>query len=78
MKGKRINNLQELRQACEESRSVVVDRFYGWEKPKPAVFTLNQQGAVLLRMFNNGMFIYEKDGPIVDVEFKPKESEAVI
>jgi len=61
MKGHQIHNLRELKQAANERRSVVVPKVKVW-KPWPAAVMINQQGWVLLDMFNKGMFIYEKEG----------------
>ena len=63
MKGKRIWDLDGLKEAAIWRRAVVVPRagWTPWQKPKPATFMLNLTGSVLLRLFNVGMYIYEKE-----------------
>jgi hypothetical protein len=61
MKGKQIESLEELNIAADRHKSVIVPKYHSWEKPKPAVFMLMQQGIVLLKLFRVGMFIYEKE-----------------
>ena len=57
--GIRIYNLGQLNEAVKEKRSVIVPTS-AWRKPLPAAFMLNLSGAILLKCFDLGMFIYEK------------------
>lgn len=75
MLGQRVFNLRQLRQAVQEKRGVIVPTSHAWRKPKPAAVLINQSGTVLLQLFYLGMFIYEKDSPIIDAEFKPKQNK---
>jgi len=59
MKPKQIKTLEELAQARAEKKSVHVPSSHCWGV-RPAAFVMNQSGDVLLRMFQSGMFIYEK------------------
>ena len=77
MIGERISDLVSLHAASSNKRSVVVPKSWFWEKPKPAAVLIHESGAVLLLLFDLGMFIYEKDGPVVDAEFKPKKNKEV-
>ena len=75
MKGRRIPGLICLQIAVEDKRAVVVPRSLCWRKPRPAAVLIHQPGAVLIKLFGLGMFIYEKEGKVIDAELKPKESE---
>lgn len=75
MIGRKIPGLVSLSIAVKQKRAVVVPKSHSWRKPRPAAVMIHQPGAVLLKLFGVGMFVYEKDGDVVDAEFKPKESE---
>lgn len=57
---KRIRTLQALKNAADARKAVVIPKYWGWSKPRPAAFMFNLQGPVLLRLFESGMFIYER------------------
>ena len=57
---RRINDLYLLHQAALDKRSVVCPECMPWRKPHPAGFMINLQGAVLLRLFKSGMYLYKK------------------
>ena len=57
--GKRINNLRELSEARDQKRAVTVPKWMGF-RCTPAAFAMNLTGDVLLRMFESGMFVYER------------------
>lgn len=56
----RITNLDELKLMVDGKKSVVCPTSCGFCRPKPAAFIINLSGAILLRLFNTGMYIYEK------------------
>ena len=60
MTGKRILSLEDLQAAMLFRKSVIVPKSNAWKRPKPAAVVINQQGWLLLRLFRDGMFIYEK------------------
>lgn len=60
-KGKHIKTLEELRQATDEKRAVIVPKSHPWSKPRPAAVLLHQQGASILRLFRMGMYVFEKE-----------------
>ncbi len=53
-----IITLEGLNEAADKRQSVVCPKDRCWNRPKPARFVINLSGAVLLRLFNSGMFIY--------------------
>jgi len=56
----RINGLEELQQAALNRRAVVIPHSWVWRKPKPAAVIINLPGSVLIRLFNMGIYLYEK------------------
>lgn len=58
----RISELKELHAAAILRKAVVVPDSRCWRKPLPAMVLLHQQGMVLMRLFDMGMYIYEKKG----------------
>ena len=55
-----ISTLFGLRAAANGRRSVVVPNGHCLRGPLPAAFVLNMTGAVIVRMFDMGMVVYEK------------------
>ena len=62
----RVYSLWDLKSLVSQKRSVVCPTWVGFMRPRPAAFVMNMTGDVLLRMFDDGMYVYEK------VERKPK------
>ena len=60
MKGKKIEDLNALVEAANDKRSVVVPKTHAWERPKPAKVVLQLQGELLHRLFQWGMYLYDK------------------
>jgi hypothetical protein len=58
---KQIFDLNDLYAAAHDRRAVVVPSHICFSKPRPAEFTINMAGSVLLRLFDAGMFVYEKE-----------------
>jgi hypothetical protein len=56
----RITDLPGLFIAMTEKRSVVVPKYPIWRNPIPAAFIINLQGAVILKLFESGMYLYKK------------------
>lgn len=56
---KRILTIEELEAAMHDRRAVIIPGTV-WEKPKPAAVIIHLPGAVLLRLFKQGMFLYER------------------
>ena len=54
----RITKLEHLRFLAEARRSVVCPRYYAWSKPKPAAVVLNLQARMVLRLIEEGLFVY--------------------
>ncbi len=59
----RIHNLPDLQCAVLRKQAVIVPKDRCWDRPRPAAFVLNLSGAILIRLFQSGMFIYEKKIP---------------
>jgi len=55
-----IKTLSDLRLAVLNKKAVIVPNSRAWKKPCPAGFMINLPGAILIRLFDSGMFIYEK------------------
>lgn len=58
----RITSLNELHQAAMDRKSVYCPSSYSFGERKPAAFMINQSGAVLRRLFEQGMYIYKPTG----------------
>lgn len=56
----RVNSLRELMNAKRARRAVVCPTWASFQKPCPAAWMINLGGAILLRLFEAGMFIYTK------------------
>ena len=57
----RISTLKALEKHAKNKRSVFCPHTTVWKKPTPAAFVINLPGAILLKMFRGGMFVYNKD-----------------
>jgi hypothetical protein len=55
----KIESLEALDEAVKARKAVVVPKYCCWDRPRPAAFVINLSGAVLLRLFQAGMFLYE-------------------
>jgi len=60
MRGQQIHTLSQLQTAVDEKRSVTVPGSPCWAGPIPAAFMIHQQARILLRLFTQGMYMYEK------------------
>lgn len=61
MLGDQVTTLRELRRAVGNKRSVICPMLPPpWNKPRSAAFMINLCGAVLLRLFKQGMYLYVK------------------
>ncbi len=61
MLGKKINTLRELDEARLAKKACIFQPKQPWhKKPIPAAFLINMTGDMLLRLFDNGMYIYKK------------------
>lgn len=58
MRRKRIRTLEDLWQAAQDKRAVVVDPPYRWVY-KPAAFLMSLQGNLLVTLFRAGIYLYE-------------------
>lgn len=59
--GRPITTLEGLEWARKNRKAVIVPDSWAWRKPLPAAALINQQGHILLDLFNLGMFIYKKE-----------------
>ena len=55
----KISTLWQLHMAVKSKKAVVVPKGSNWSKPRPAAFMMNLPGAVLIRLFDLGMYIYK-------------------
>jgi hypothetical protein len=60
MNGRQIFTLDDLKNAVNAKQSIVVPNTRSFQGPIPAAFAINMSGTILLRLFGDGMFIYEK------------------
>lgn len=56
----RITKLKTLEALVTLRKAVHVPKSRAWCKPKPAAFMIQLSGSILLRLFDMGMFVYEK------------------
>jgi hypothetical protein len=54
-----VRSLKHLVLAIEKKKAVIVPNTV-WAKPKPAAVMINLPGAILYKLFEKGMYIYEK------------------
>lgn len=57
--GKKITNLRQLKKLVVEKKAVVCPKVQAWRNRIPAAFMIQQQGAILVQLFDTGMFVYE-------------------
>ena len=55
--GKRVMNLDELEEACRNRRSVITKHSH---RANPAAWAIHHPGALLLILFREGLYLYEK------------------
>jgi hypothetical protein len=62
--GKQIYTVEQLNQAALARRSVIA-KHGSWlaTKPSPAAVIMSMQARLVLRLLENGLFIYEKPDP---------------
>jgi hypothetical protein len=53
-----IKNLNELWIAAQNKRAVHVPSLFCYKKASPAAWVIHFSGEILLKLFNEGMFIY--------------------
>lgn len=58
--GKKINTLEELDAARKERRAVTSSGVPCFHGPKPAAVVIMLQGEIILRIFQCGLYYYEK------------------
>lgn len=58
--GKQIHTLEELDAARRERRAVISSGVPCFHKPKPAAVVIMLQGETILRIFQRGLYYYEK------------------
>ena len=60
--GSRIHNLYGLRAAVKMRMSVICKKPHdrSWLRPRPAAFMINLSGAILIHLFDNGMYLFKK------------------
>jgi hypothetical protein len=56
----RIWTLRELKKAVTKRWAVTCPTSHPFRGPIPAAFVINLQGATILRLFDMGMYVYEK------------------
>jgi len=58
-RGIQVTSLQLLKALSLSRKSVYVPTHGAYSNPRPAAWIINLQGAVLIRLFERGMFVYE-------------------
>lgn len=57
----KVESLQRLSELAKERRSVFSPGFQ-WAKRLPAAVAMNFQGAMILKLFTNGLYVYTAKG----------------
>lgn len=68
--------LDELKDAADLRRSVIVPKSFAFNRPRPAAFIINLPGAILYQLFCLGMYVYEKETKSADSKEAERESAA--
>lgn len=55
-----IQTLYELALIAKARRAVICPKSAAFNKPRPAAVMINLQGMILLKLFQSGMYVYEK------------------
>lgn len=58
--GKQIHTLEELDAARRARRAVISSGVPSFDRPKPAAVVIMLQGETILRIFQRGLYYYEK------------------
>lgn len=61
MKDGRIGTLSELMLAADTHRAVICPTFRGFVKPRPAAFVIGMPAKVVLRMLQQGLYLWRKE-----------------
>lgn len=64
--GEQVTSLEQLDRLAQGRRAVICTGGCGFAGRKPASFMINLNGAVLLRLFRSGMYVYEGKSRVVD------------
>lgn len=64
----KVTSLEQLSKLCQERKAVYCPESFVWQKPRPAGFMINLQGRELLRLFQLGMYVYDKPVSFLDIE----------
>jgi hypothetical protein len=56
---KKIRNLRQLEKAVDNKKSIFCPNTIVFNKPISAAFMINLIGSLLLKLFRQGMYIYE-------------------
>ena len=55
-----MTTLAELALLSEAKRSVFCPRHAAWQRPRPAAWLIQLPGAMLMGIFAEGLYVYEK------------------
>lgn len=58
---RQIKTLHQLAKAAENRKAVISGGWYLPMKPMPAAVLINMTGSVILKVLNNGLYIYERN-----------------
>lgn len=59
--GVRVTTLDGLSYLAMQRRSVFMPIHAAWKSPRPAAWVIQLPGVVLMGLFAEGMYVYEKD-----------------
>ena len=60
MKTSQVKTLKQLHKAGEDKKAVICPVSMAFKKPKPAKVIINLQGSCILKLMNQGLFVYNK------------------
>lgn len=57
----KINTLKQLAKLVDERKAVYCPKRRPWNKPQPAAWMIHLPGIQLLKCFESGMYLYQKE-----------------
>ena len=56
----KIETLRSLKNCVDRKRAVICPASRAFNRPVPAAIVINMQGIMLLRLFDDGLYVYKK------------------
>jgi hypothetical protein len=55
----KINTIKELKEVADNRKSIIIPKSRVWNMPKPASFLIQLPGIILVKLLEQGIYIYQ-------------------